>query len=343
MKQVYRLSEIDIMRPTIIILLVLMHSFVIFSPTASTWPLPAGIYEVKLYHWIQELSYSFLLESFTFISGYVYAYAVLYRNKNYSFISLAYNKFKRLIIPSVIFSLLYTPLFYEGNVNCSHFIYDIICGIGHMWYLPMLFMCFLVTWIIQRVRINELLKLVLLLLLAVISIRLPSVFRMNTVCYYLFFFYLGYNMYKRRKRPTINIKMYYWGGYLLVITPLIVLRQELVSYAFEASSWMALIAKLFSRVIVLSYSLMGTILLYHSCLHYSRTNGVSSFVVCFNKYCMGIYLVHQFVLRYLYYYTNMPCIGTYCLPFISFLFTLTISYVFVKYACCTKVGYILFR
>ena len=212
MKQVYRLSEIDIMRPTIIILLVLMHSFVIFSPTASTWPLPAGIYEVKLYHWIQELSYSFLLESFTFISGYVYAYAVLYRNKNYSFISLAYNKFKRLIIPSVIFSLLYTPLFYEGNVNCSHFIYDIICGIGHMWYLPMLFMCFLVTWIIQRVRINELLKLVLLLLLAVISIRLPSVFRMNTVCYYLFFFYLGYNMYKRRKRPTINIKMYYWGG-----------------------------------------------------------------------------------------------------------------------------------
>ena len=195
-----RLSEIDLMRPIIIILLVLMHFFVIYSPTAYTWPLPAGIHGVVAYHWIQELSYSFLLEAFTFISGYVYAYAVLYRKKEYSFCELANNKFKRLIIPSIIFSLLYTTMFYGKEVVFPRYLYDLACGIGHMWYLPMLFVCFLTTWVIQRIKINEHLKLVILLFLAIFSAKMPSLFRINTISYYLFFFYFGFYILTKRDK-----------------------------------------------------------------------------------------------------------------------------------------------
>ena len=345
MAQNTRLSEIDIMRPIVIFLLVLMHSFVIFSPTANTWQLPIGIHEVKAYHWVQELSYSFLLESFTFISGYVYAYAVLGRNKEYSFGILSRNKFKRLIIPSLVFSLLYTPFFYGKEIVFPRFFYDLICGIGHMWYLPMLFVCFLTTWIIQKIEINELLKLVALLLLAIVSIRIPSLFRLNTITYYLFFFYLGTFLYTK-KNELLNYKKLYcifWGTYFLVIIPLILLRQDLVHYANELSGCVAIAAKFGSRFVMIGYSLLGTIALYLSCLNWAKNNATPERIKEINNYCMGIYLIQQFVLKFLYYHTDLPKLGSYFLPFVGFIIAFAISYYVVKYTCKTRIGRFLFQ
>ena len=341
-----RLSEIDTMRPIIIVLLILMHSFVIFSPSASTWPLPHGIRNVSAYHWIQELTYSFLLEAFTFISGYVYAYNFLFKQKN-TFISLVKNKFKRLIVPSIIFSLLYAPLFYGKDIVFPRFLYDLICGIGHMWYLPMLFACFILTWVIQRINIPELYKLSMLLMLAILSVRLPGLFRINTICYYLFFFYFGFYMFTLRNKLR-NYTKYLnsfclWGGYLLILVSLILMRQNLTVIAGETCGYLSLIVKFSSKIIVILYSLIGTLTLFMTCLKCSKNHGTINSIQELNNYCMGLYLIHQFILKYLYYYTDLPKLGTYILPFVGFIITLTFSYFLVKYACKTRLGRFLFQ
>ena len=73
-----RLSEIDVIRPVLIFLLILYHSFIIY---AGGWREPAGFEPNAAYWWIAKGSYSFMLETFVFISGYVFMYQIKERNK----------------------------------------------------------------------------------------------------------------------------------------------------------------------------------------------------------------------------------------------------------------------
>lgn len=339
-----RLSEIDLMRPIVILLLVLMHAFVIYSPSAATWHLPMGIHDVPAYHWVQELSYSFLLEAFTFISGYVYGYVVFIRKKEYSFVGLINNKFKRLIIPSIIFSLLYTPLFYEKEISVGTYTYDLICGMGHMWYLPMLFACFVATWMIQKIKIGEFYKIVFLLILSVLSARVPSLFRMNVICYYLFFFYIGYYLLQKKNLllQYVDFRLVVWG-YIFTIIPLIMLRQYLQSEQTEILEYTTLLYRFGAKLTMIVYSSLGTIALFLTCLNWSMKHSVNSFMLELNGYCMGIYLLQQFILKFLYYYTDLPQIGSYILPIVSFLITLVLSYIITKISCKTRIGRMLLQ
>lgn len=66
-----RLSEMDFMRPIVIVLLVMMHSFTMYS---VGWEKPLCIGEVPAYRWIQVITYGCMLEAFTFISGYLFGF-----------------------------------------------------------------------------------------------------------------------------------------------------------------------------------------------------------------------------------------------------------------------------
>ena len=105
------LEEINIIRPLVIILLVLMHAFTMYG---GSWPKPERIEDVELYFWIQRFSFACMLEMFVFISGYLFAYQVCELKKKYFFLQLIKVKFKRLIIPCIVFSLFYSFLFPPG-------------------------------------------------------------------------------------------------------------------------------------------------------------------------------------------------------------------------------------
>ena len=59
------------MRPFLIVLLVVYHALIIYG---GGWSQPVGYIDVPLYRNIAGWAYSFMLESFTFISGYVWFY-----------------------------------------------------------------------------------------------------------------------------------------------------------------------------------------------------------------------------------------------------------------------------
>lgn len=104
------LTDVVILRPICIFLLVVYHSFIIYK---GGWYEPVGFEPNEIYRWIAELSYSFVLQLFVLLSGYVYGYQCSMSAKNTLNIrALVLSKCKRLLLPSLIFSLVYFYMFY---------------------------------------------------------------------------------------------------------------------------------------------------------------------------------------------------------------------------------------
>ena len=61
------LEDVVFIRIVLILLLVLYHSFAIFN---GAWEKPSGVPDISAYWWVASFSYSCLLETFVFISGY---------------------------------------------------------------------------------------------------------------------------------------------------------------------------------------------------------------------------------------------------------------------------------
>ena len=76
-------------------------------------------------------------------------------------------------------------------------IYEIICGEGHLWYLPMLFGCFVIAHFTKDA--NK--PFVLLIVAFVVSAfsRCPNIFRISQIAYYFFYFYVGLFVYNYRE------------------------------------------------------------------------------------------------------------------------------------------------
>lgn len=79
------------------------------------------------------------------------------------------------------------------------------------------------------------------------------------------------------------------------------------------------------------------------CYYTSKPNFVlSSKVFYLSSVCYGIYVYHQFLLEYLYYYTSFPMIvGGILLPWISFILVVIVSYVLTVLSLKTEVCRIL--
>ena len=141
MKKQEGLYEISFMRPILLVLLVSYHAF---APYCGAWSLPVGVDTNFIYKWLALFSRAFRLEAFVFVSGYIFAMQVIQKNKFQSVIELAKSKFLRLIIPCWIFGSIYWLLFKTTSPL------NIFAGIGHLWYLPCLFWCFIFSYVLFK-------------------------------------------------------------------------------------------------------------------------------------------------------------------------------------------------
>lgn len=183
------LYDICIIRIILILLLIIYHSLCPF--TSAFWDNPQG-QEIQLYYWIGRLSYSCMLETFVFISGIILGYQTERKGaRALSFKYLVTGKIRRLILPSIIFGVIYFLLFLDLSSAPISVFKCLLEGVGHMWFLPMLFWCFVAMFVINILRANHKEILPILLIFAIFS-SLPLPLRMNQSLYYFFFFYLGY-------------------------------------------------------------------------------------------------------------------------------------------------------
>ena len=188
------LNDVYVIRPIAIFLLVVYHSFIIYT---GGWKEPVGFQPIESYWWLAKFSYAFMLELFVFVSGYVLGLTL--ERKNPSFKELLVSKLKRLIVPSLIFSTIYYLCFYDlDNFTIVGFLWDILNGCGHMWFLPMLFWTTLIAFGWDKLKLPQWLKLVGVYFLPVLSL-LPIPLGLSSAMYYIPFFYTGLVIYRRRE------------------------------------------------------------------------------------------------------------------------------------------------
>ena len=225
------LTNVAIIRPILIVLLVFYHAF---APFSGAWEPIAGYPAIRVYWWLDWFSYAFMLEMFVFISGYVFGFQVRTKGKEkLKAKNLLWGKFKRLMIPCMVFSLLYILLLGDITQPITKTFYGLVNGVGHMWFLPMLFWCFIGVWIIEKSQIKTKVVLPILLLCSICS-SLPLPLQLNNAMYYMFFFYLGYVLQKEPvymdRYYTLNHAISAVAAFCVLFPSLTILKANLAGF-----------------------------------------------------------------------------------------------------------------
>lgn len=249
------LNEVIIIRLVLICCLVLYHSF---APYGNAWRSLSDQF-ILPYFWISKISYSFFLGSFVFVSGFLYAHGDLIKGEQ-PLVSVLKKKGKRLIVTSVIFSIIYLLIFgLKAGESISHAIYSIVEGRGHMWFLPMLFWLFIAMELTKRTKLKPSVVLVTAFILSVMEI-LPLPLRLDSAFQYFIFFYLGY--------ATKNAPIVYAGGKTLIVSMIVWLATfsciELVDLynPFKEAGVQKIITILFVFYGRITYTIAGTVFIY---------------------------------------------------------------------------------
>lgn len=338
------LYDVVVIRLILIVLLVLYHSFAIYN---GAWSLPDGIHEVESYWWLASFAYSFMLEAFVFISGYVWGYQVRTQYDGIvDFNRTVVKKAKRLLIPSVIFSFIYLICFnWTNSMTWGGQIYYVLNGAGHMWFLPMLFWCFVALFVVEKLNIQSKYVIVLALLATVCSI-VPLPLRLSSAAYYFIFFYCGYCIQRNNvkistlltwKNIAISALLYI---VLFVCSKLLFNCEFFVDFSKESIIHNAIFL-MSQRIAVLVYSAIGLAFIYILINLLLKKNilNVTPVMIKFSAYCFGVYIFQQFILKYIVYNSSLISVfGSYWLPWVAFVVTFLLSVALSWGLLRTKVG-----
>ena len=138
--------DVVLIRLLLIGLLIIYHAFAIYT---NSWQVPYDNFNsIAIYNWLGMLTHNSQLETMVFISGLLLGYQAMQRTEALNFRFCVLKKIKRLLLPCFLFGIVYYVLFYDLSASPISIIYRILNGCGHLWFLPMIFWCFVFTFII---------------------------------------------------------------------------------------------------------------------------------------------------------------------------------------------------
>lgn len=137
------------MRTALIFLLILHHDF---APYAAYWPSLDATTSIGAYKWMAIFTHHFRLQTMTFISGLLFGYTLMAHPERRKLRALLPKKAQRLWVPCICFSIVYIALFDKQSLFKWDSLHRCINGVGHLWYLPMIFWCFVVCDLLERIR-----------------------------------------------------------------------------------------------------------------------------------------------------------------------------------------------
>lgn len=324
-----KLAEVSLIRPILTIALVFYHAFLIYN---GGWTKPTGFEPNLLYAWFAKFAIAFLMEMFVFISGYVYCYQKEVLGKNTNIKGLIKKKFDRLYVPALAFSALFYFFFFNGK-TLKNGIIEIGGGTGHLWFLVMLFLVFILFELLQKhVKLNEKFKISFLIVISIFSfLASPLQFQISSAFYYLLFFYLGYIFYKTKDKYSQLIKkknaIFIWLLFVVCFVAARFFIDKCLSLdTFHGSFYMSFIRLALMNSCKIVFSVFGVFALMISGLLMSKTYTIGGFLIFVDAFSMGIYVFQEFFLRAIYYYTSIPSIvGPQLLPWVGFFIAFTFS------------------
>lgn len=321
--QVRRLYEVDIARLVLIVLLLTYHSFAIYC---GKWEKLDGQPDIDVYNWIGLFAYSFFLEMFVFISGYVLGYKMLLSGSSINYGKEIKKKVMRLLVPSIIFSSIYYVCFYDLRKPLHEVLYTIADGCGHLWFLPMLFWCFIFYYLVEYLKLDKIVVLMGALLMSLLSF-MPLPLRINTAFYYFLFFYVGYFV----SRNQVNLQKIISVKSILLISVLylviFVSSKLTVVSPLEGGAIYHASEIILGGVVKIMYAFAGMTFTFFLILKLQnrKENSILPPTLSFlPSYCFGVYIYQQFVLIILYRYLP-SCVSYEWLPWCGLVVTAIIS------------------
>lgn len=139
MEKSVRFNEISIMRVMAMTMIVAFHSLCFYN---GRW-VKINAIDIPVWHKVSYFLDVIDLNMFVFISGYLYGYLYIYRNKYQHPSEVIRIKAKRLLIPYLFWGI---PMAIVWPWNTWS---QLLYGIGHLWFLLMLFGVFTLTVIFQ--------------------------------------------------------------------------------------------------------------------------------------------------------------------------------------------------
>ena len=225
MGQQSRLTQIGNIRTLAILLVVLGHSIILYS---TGWSLYETARQAPFLAWLKRAIDIPQMPLFFSLSGYLFVFT---HQKKQGFGQLAKNKFLRLIVPYFGIGLLYLlPIRlavgysgYQGNIVIDFILKFLTANdVGHLWFLPALFLIFLLSEMILSVaeHIPVLKKFPGIVLLAAGGVLYLEGYHIGlgygpllSAFNYLLWFALGYCLktYQQYIRKMYRIPLVKWG------------------------------------------------------------------------------------------------------------------------------------
>lgn len=286
--------------------------------------------------WILHFAAHAMLGGFTFISGYLLVHQ---RDKmlQQSYKTFMFRKSRRLLLPGILFSLLYIWMFEEHAFSALlRFCYTL--SDGHMWYLPMLMWCLFYGYYLLKHDIS--LKKAAIVSLFLLSLYfLPLPFNLRRFFLYVPYFTFGMMAYAYRdwiiKKSELLLK---WGGYLCVFVICTMLILYLNGIPQE-NLWSEFVIKETRTYIRVLSGIVGVWVYWCTSLYVTRQRALPFWIRSISRYSFGIYLYQQFILQILLYHTSIPQqVGTVALPWLYFVITLLLSWGMAYLTSKTRIG-----
>lgn len=289
--------DIRILRAVAILSIVVGHSLAIHT---SAW---SFIYKIEPFIPFKILGYlisSYFLWLFVMISGFLFGYQLENKKKNSFKINIK-KKFQRLLIPYFFWGLLYFFTFNDSSdFSLAELVFQLSSGIGHLWFLLMLFWVFLFSYLLQSLKLSNHNLIIVILITFIVGIGMLSnnwnFLQIGNSFKYLTGFYFGYFLY--RKQITLmgfkNSRILKFILLFLFLFFFKYLGEYLMRYSMNISN--SLILELYKEITGLPTGLLGSFIIYI----YVKKNvdelktTTKKALLKIEKNSFGIYIFHQF-------------------------------------------------
>ncbi len=321
-------DDISSLRAFFIICIVLGHSFAIYTG-GNAWPLPEGISYIDGYKYINPAAISFHLQGFVFIAGFLFGSQM--SRREFGNISFIKKKAKRILLPMLLFGILYIGLFNRELFYAGQWIIILCYGPGHLWFLPMLFLCYITTKLFWRfLKHPSIFSFLTLTFISLSSWLVPTNFNPGDFLFYWVFFVLGVWFFKLKDELYIrfNTVTILFCLYVLIILLIITKCWGYYSVFTGKTPIMALVRYMLGTI--------GAVTMMFSFKQLERA-GISLSRFRWNGW-YGVYIYHQFILMILYYDLPIHLTDTWWLPFAMFIIALVSSVTLTQLSLKTKIG-----
>lgn len=176
-----RLTYITDIRIVVTLMVIFYHSCELYVDDNCG----EGFPRIPLYEYLDIFIGLVQMPMFVFISGFLFGLQID-KGKYDTFQQIFTKKAQRILLPLAVFSLLYyliIPKVILDNVIWYN-------SIGHLWFLEMLFECFLLQWGLRRLK--GWFQLLVAFVMTVISTKMPLLFGINTLCIYFIYFNVAF-------------------------------------------------------------------------------------------------------------------------------------------------------